>query len=292
MHNTVQFEEGEYGKKAIVRSEWKSSYLELLKSHDIAELELNTGKGWRGSNVDFLRYFDTLQSIIIIDQRLKSLDPIHALVDLRECVLLTYGKHAVDFSVFPHLVSCSFDWINGSESLFETHSLRYLFVDCYSGRDSEIFKNLNQLNDLSILNSKLPDLNGIRNLVHLRRLRIGNLRDLSSLAFVQNFSRLTELEINQCKKITSIKEVFNLVNLQKLFLLEMGTIDTIEGIEKLKNLSEFIFYGATNIADGNLEPILALSMLKKISFMNRRHYTSKREEFDAYPGGKTLDSFS
>jgi hypothetical protein len=42
----IEYEIGQYGIRAIIRSEWKESYLQILTKKEIKELELNTGKGW------------------------------------------------------------------------------------------------------------------------------------------------------------------------------------------------------------------------------------------------------
>ena len=62
----IEFEKGRYGLKAVVRSAWHDSFLELLLDKEIIELELNDGKGWKADNVDFLESLPNLQSLIII----------------------------------------------------------------------------------------------------------------------------------------------------------------------------------------------------------------------------------
>lgn len=142
-----------------------------------------------------------------------------------------------------------------------------------------MFSNLTQLEQLSILNSTIEDLKGISQLHQLFFLRLGNLKKVKSLVEIKNLTHLEELEIQRCKEIDNISSLFSLANLKKLSLIDLGNINTIRGIESLYNLQTFIFYGTTNIIDGDLLPITNLKKLEKISYQNRKHYTHKRESF-------------
>ena len=66
MKNNIEFENGTFGTKAIIKGLWEDRYLKSLLERDVQELELNNGKGWIGENVDFLRFLPNLKSLIII----------------------------------------------------------------------------------------------------------------------------------------------------------------------------------------------------------------------------------
>jgi hypothetical protein len=76
--------------------------------------------------------------------------------------------------------------------------------------------------------------------------------------------------------------VRSLLCLKKLFLNNCGDIQSLRPIQSLKDLEWVIFYESTNVLDGDLTPILHLKKLSRLSFQNRRHYSHKREEFEAY----------
>jgi hypothetical protein len=158
--------------------------------------------------------------------------------------------------------------------------LKSLGLNNYKKKSSYAFSNLKRLKQLALLNSSLEDLSGIYELGEVTSLKIARLRKLSSVAGIAALKNLELLEIHTCKGIDSISEVFSLDRLKILFLVNMATIDTLQGLEKLTELEEFIFYESTNIADGDLSPILSLKNLKKISFQNRRHYSHRREDFE------------
>ncbi|MGA9213666.1 hypothetical protein [Kaistella sp.] len=278
MNNSIEFEQGLFGLRAIIKTLWDDSFINILQEKKIMELELNVGKGWKRSDIEFLKNFPQLKSIIILDGGLKSLIPLHYLTEIESMSISTYSKTPVDFNVFPKLVDCGFEWIKGSDSLFEKSNMRKLFINRYNKKDSEVFSNFKNIEELSILNSPLENLQGLSTLIDLKMLRLANLKNISSLKGIENLKQLEELEIHRCKKINSITEILGLHKLKKLLLLDDGEIETLKGIEHLENLEMLMFYESTNILDGDLFPITKLKKLKNISFKNRKHYTHNRED--------------
>ena len=279
MKKQIEFEKGEYGTRATIKTLWQDSFLELLLKNDVKELELNDGKGWRGNDVNFLQFLPNLKSLIIIDFRIKSIEAIHCLKEIIEIQISTYCKVSVNFKSFPNMQVCGFEWIEGSDSLFECKSLRKLFINNYKKSNSDIFLSLKNLEELSILNSNFENLRGLSELLNLKKLRIANLKKILSLQGIEELHNIEELEIQRCKGIRNIFEIFKLNKLKYLFLLDMGDLDTIKGLENLNELTVFMFYESTNIIDGDLSPLLKLKKLSKISFQNRKHYSHRREDF-------------
>jgi len=277
--NEIDFEQGQFGTKATIKVPWHDSLLELLLKHDIRELELNTGKGWRGKNIEFLKEFSMLRSLTILHQSLDLIEPIHYLHELVDLHLTTYSDIPVDFSAFPKLTDCWFEWIKGSDSLFDCKDLKSLGVNNYKKKSSKPFSNLEHLENVTILNSTIEDLDGIFELTQLKEIRIANLRKITSLKGIEALKNLEVFDMDTCKNINSISEIFSLTKLKKLFILNSGNIDTIHGLENLSDLTDFILYESTNILDGDLSSISKLKHLKKVAFKNRRHYTHACEEF-------------
>lgn len=279
MSNNIEFENGRYGIKAIIKGVWQDTYLKLLLYKGVQELELNDSKGWRGDNVDFLKLLPDLKSLIIIDFSIKSIEPIHNLSGLLKLEISTYCKTPINFNAFPKLVECGFEWIKGSDSLFEASSIQRLFINSYDKKSSDVFSKLFNLKELSILNSPLENIQGLAALKDLKVLRLGNLKKVTSLQGLQDLHELEELEIQRCKGISTISEVLQLKKLNRLLLIDLGDIASIKGLENLTELKDFLFYESTNIIDGDLLPITKLKSLNKISYQNRKHYSHRREDF-------------
>ena len=275
----IDFENGQWGKKATIRTPWNSLMLSVLLSSNIRELELNWGKGWKGE-VEFLRRLPDLRSLTLIDRVLDHIEPVHVLHRLLDLKLLTYSDSPVDFDSFPELQTLDFEWIKGSNSLFNRESLRSLSVNSYKGKSSAPFGKLTRLDSLWIANSPIKDLTGLSPLQDLSYLSLKNLRSLASLDGIEELRNLKVLEMHACPKIDVVTKIFELDKLERLLLLAMGRIESIRGIENLTDLKSFLFYGSTDIVDGDLSPIKRLPKLSDIHFANRKHYSHKFEEFD------------
>ncbi|TRW23799.1 hypothetical protein FMM05_11575 [Flavobacterium zepuense] len=277
--NNIEFESGTYGTKAVIRTAWDESFFQVLMDKNVVELELNDGKGWRGDSVDFLRSFPQLKALTLFDFKIKSISAIHHLNELIEIKLSTYSDEPVDFSLFPNLRVCSFEWIKGSTSLFNSTGLTSLFINSFNEKSSVLFSKLINLEQLAVLNAPVENINGFFTLTKLKYLRIANLKKITSVEGIAHLQQLEKLEIHSCKGINNVSEIFTLTKLKHLFLLDIGNIASIKGIEHLSDLRDFIFYESTNVLDGDISPVLKLKNLTKISYQNRKHYTHKREEF-------------
>lgn len=276
MISPIEFEHCNYGTKAKINSPWKDSYLDLLLEKKVNALVLWNGKG---QNVDFLNSLPDLKSLVLIDYSIKSITPIHVLTGLVNLQISTYCNTPIDFTCFPLLTECSLEWIDGSDSLFNSTALKKLHINGYPKTNSAVFSGLTNLRELTILNSNIDNIDGIVGLENLNELRFGNLKKMSSLEGVQKLHNLTRLSIEKCKRIESVDQVFQLHKLNYLAILDSGNICTLKGIESLTNLSKFFFFESTNIVDGDLSPLFKLKNLTGISFQNRRHYSNKREDF-------------
>jgi Leucine-rich repeat (LRR) protein len=280
----VIIENGEYGRRAVLHSHWSDQLINYLAENNVVELELNQGKGWRGSDISFLSSLPDLEAFEILDLNIRDVSPIHHLHKLRRLGVTTYCSTGIDFSAFPELESCGLEWRAKSASLFKCLTLTDLFVSRYRGRDVVPFTNLINLERLAILTAPIKTLHGLNSLTRLRYLRLGDLRRLISLEGIEGLASLERLEIGTCRHIGSIDQVSSLVNLKKLYLNNDGAIESLKPLSKLNGLEEVTFSETTNISDGDLSPLLQLEKLSSISFQNRRNYSHRRESFDAYWG--------
>lgn len=279
MTENVRLEDGPYGQRAVITAAWKPELAEFLEAHQIVELELNTGKGWRGDDLTFLRRLPHLQSFQITDQRIISVRPIHFLHELRELKVQTYCKTEIEFTSFPRLERCVLEWRPKAKSVFDCTTLKHLFINRYSGQQFAPFGQLANLESLTILSAPLRALDGVEPLRGLRSLRLGALRQLASLEGVQACTRLEALNIDTCRKLTSLAPVGFLPRLQILHLSNCGNIDSLKPLDHLDSLEQVTFVESTNVLDGDLTPLLRQRHLKRVSFQNRRHYSHRREDF-------------
>jgi hypothetical protein len=250
-----------------------------MRRDDVRELYLNHARGWSGATLDFLETIPELVAFSILDFTIKDVTPIHRLSALRSLEVSTYCKTLIDFHRFPELERCVFYWRSGSESLFEREALRWLFLHRYSGSTSDPFAGLIGLQELSIANSELREIESLAALKSLRCLGLYNLKKLVSLRGLEELAQLDALEVNGCKGIRQIDELAALVHLRRLQLNDDGPIASLSPLRGASGLEEVLFYESTNVLDGDLSPLAELPRLQHISFQNRRHYSHKRENF-------------
>ncbi len=282
MKDKIIFEQCSFGMKAIIISEWNDSFLELINNNNVTELELNDGKGWRGSNLDFLVLLPNLKSLIVIDLKIESLNSIHYLNKLEKIDIITYAKTPINFKSFPNLLECNIEWIKGSESLFELTKIRRLFINNYKGKDSSVLSRMLELEELSLLNTSFNEIKGILFLKELKKLKLASLKKINSLEGIGKLKKIKELEVQNCKSIFDVSPIFELINIERLLLVDLNTISSIKGIEKLVLMRYFLFYGSTDVIDGDISSLFLMKQIRKISFQNRKHYSHKREEFEQY----------
>lgn len=286
----MRLEDGEYGRRAVVTSAWGPEFSSYVLGNNVAELELNCAKGWRGKDLSFLKELPQLQAFKIIDWGISSVQPIHFLHELRKLEVMTYCKTAIQFSEFPYLEDCGLQWRSKSESIFSRTTLKKLFINRYKKKNIDAFSTLVNLESLGILNAPVENLLGLRPLKRLRYLRLGNLRRLMSLAGIEALMALEELNIDTCRAVGSIDEVGSLPRLRKLHLSNDGEIESLKPLERLTSLEWATFVESTNIRDGDISPLMRhKETLSRVSFQNRRHYSHRREDFGAaYFGAEYL----
>lgn len=281
MTDQITVVEGEYGRRGVIKGVPSGELTKSLVESRFPELELNQGKGWQGNDLSFLAELPWTRSLILIDFRMPAVEPIHSLHELRALKVFTYCKTEIKFAAFPHLEHCALEWRPKATSLFDCAGLTTLFVNRYKGKNTDPFGRLVNLESLAVLNAPIEDLSGLSTLRKLRSLRLANLRRLGSLAGAERLATLEELKIDTCKTISSIEELSGLHNLRRLLLDNLGDIESLRPLAGLTGLEWVLFCESTNVLDGDLSPIRNLPNLRRIAFMNRRHYSHRREDFGA-----------
>ena len=281
MTSNFLIELGKYGERLVVTSLWSEDISQYILAHNISELHLNYAKGWKGKDLSFLSALSHLKAFSIIDWTIDDISPVNNLHSLRSLEISTYCKSPISFEEFPYLEECGLRWRAKAKSLFNQKALKRLFIDNYSEKDTSKFSNLTELESLSLANSPTRSLQGLSYLYKLRFLGLYNLRKLESIAGIEFLINLEELEINGCSSLKSINEIAGLTQLNKLELCDNKDIDSLKPIEKLNKLESVVFYGSTNIIDGDLSSLIKLNQISNISFQDRPHYSHKKLNFVA-----------
>jgi hypothetical protein len=278
-HDAIRFEEGEFGTRGILTAPWSSDAHEEIMRVRPDELELNTSKGWFGSDLGFVKNYEWIRSFIIIDMKISDISPVMNLRNLTNLKIVTYCRTKLNFSLFPNLKKCALEWRSGAESLFDCVALTHLFVNRYKGKSSLPFGRLANLESLAILNSSITELHGLAELHHLRSLRLGGLRSLKSLDGIEGLCRLESFEMQTCRSVKSLSPLSGLTALVEVNVSDNGQLDSLAPLRRLPHLRTVLFYESTDVVDGDLRTIFENPAISKVSFQNRRHYSHKREDF-------------
>jgi len=274
----IEKDEDGYGYDVVVvTSKWSEEIKEYIKDNKIKGLYLNDARGWEGDNIEFLKELPELEYFKIIDYSIEDVSPVHYLKNIRILKIYTYCNTELNFLEFPYLEDCGFEWRTRAKTIFKCKGLKKLFINCYKGKDSKVFSNLKNLEELKLYTCPLPDIEGFGELRKLRHLDIAYFRKLTSLKGIEKLTEMKILELNTCRKIRRIDEIRYLKKLEELSLINMGEIESLKPIEGLENLRAVIFYDDTNIVDGDLTPLTRLKKLESVAFMDRKHYKPRRE---------------
>lgn len=271
-------EPGQYGPKLVLTGDWDDRLLAEVRRHAVVELEVNYARGFCGRDLEFLAKTPHLLRLVLIAYNINDITPIHNLHNLRAIDIGSREKTPIDFTQFPVLEDCGLEWRPKATSVFGCQRLKRLWINRYSGRETSAFSSLATLEQLYIATSPVSDLHGCAALHRLRDLGLYNLHELSSLAGIEALHSLNNLDMEVCRAITSIEQVAQLRNLEKLSLGNCGSIASLTPVAGLGRLRWVLFWGSTNVKDGNIAPVASLPALEKVAFQNRRHYSHRCEE--------------
>ncbi len=275
-------EEGIFGPCLAPEGPWRPRWEALLQERGIKELWLNYAWGFLDPDIEFLRRLPFLEGLSILTYHIPDLSPIESLHGLRGLNDSSRGKRSkIDLANFPLLEEFASDWRYLAGSLFTRRRLRRLGLWFYSGRDTDPFASLPALEDLALVSSQVCDLRGLSGLSKLRRLALHDLRKLESLEGIESLTHLEELDIGTCRRLADIAPVAALHGLRFLNVDNCGDVASLEPIRGLRNLRH-LFWGTTNILDGDLSVLDELPERDMTGFQNRRHYNRRCEQYEPW----------
>lgn len=272
----------------------------FMAMHQLVGVEVNVSLGFQSNSVEFLREVGLIEDLRIVHGSIESLTPIESLSQLKQLQLTTNKGHKLDFTKLPNLTVCRIGWRKELDSIFQCHQLTELLLTEYKAKSTDVFSQLRRLKSLSIWNSLIENLDGLKSLLELQSLDISNTKQLSSIDGLRNFKikkltlagcarladfsplatlrNLESLTIERCQNLKTVEMLSSLANLKEIYLNNIKEIDSLKPLASLKNLEKLVFIENTSIKDGDLSFIFELRKLKEVRFMNRKHYSHEREE--------------
>lgn len=230
-----------------------------------------------GAPIDFLEKFKFLDGLAITDFKLKKLNPIYRLEQLKSLHLTTPKIERIDVSYFPKIKTLS---VTTKSKVLGLEELRHL-EDCFLVDGGFITLEIFDSNK-SLLNLRLtcPSLKSIGdcNLKLLEGLELADVRQLESLEGLERFPNLKRVIVRSGKNLRDVSAVGKLKKLEHLVLGNCPKVESLLCLKKSSSLKEIYLYERTSIADGNLSWMNECSSLVKSSFEDRKHYDLKISE--------------
>ena len=263
----------------VVRGPWRDEYATQFAASDVRELELNYAKDWdAASGLGLLRQLPGLTGLTIIFHRTIDLSPVGDCLALRRLQLVTPNGRDLDLSRLSHVRDLGVEWISGCEAVHGLTELESVFIDGYPAKTLEELSGLSALRSLQLANGPLTSLAGCDRWPLLEELALGRLFRLIDADAVALCQSLRVLELRQCRRLTSLDAFAALRQLRRLLVIDAGAIESLRPLRGLAELELEIFFGSTDVLDGDLTVLFELPRLQSVAFADRRHYTHKLEQ--------------
>jgi len=250
----------------------------FMLKENISGLELNYVYGISDTDFVFLKDFNFVNFLSIINWWTKDISQIHNLTELHTLNIVTDCKTKIDFSQFPKLTNCILHWRSGATSLYKSTLLEDLCLFHYNPKEKNLLNlsNLKNLKKLQVNSSPINSLEGIENLQNIEKLELYYLRNLENIEHIKQLPKLKKLSMESCKK-ANLQAIAHLQQIEKLLLTKMADIESVKLFSELKNLQSLAL-GETKITDGNLSPMFDLPNLQRFIGKHYKHYSHSFEE--------------
>ncbi|MEZ5326590.1 MAG: leucine-rich repeat domain-containing protein [Verrucomicrobiales bacterium] len=243
-------------------------------------LFLHQGLGWPCESLRVLDGMQNLKLLSVMSQEVISgASSIMRLPKLEALSLDCRWDGEIDFRKIPALWRLSITWHESSQgisSIFGASQLRCLSIFKLNNDDLGDLESLEKLELLKLEGGNFNRLD-LENRC-LRKVVAIDCKSLKSIRGITNCTNVEWLTLSGCKKISDFSPISELPRLRVLQLSFQGKIESIDFVRDLKNLEAVSFYGDTSFVDGDLSVLENLPKLRRVGFVNRRHYSHKVRE--------------
>jgi len=281
MSNFNFIKNGDWGTFLNVSSENLTETVAYIKQKDIRNFELNDCNGYELSDISFLNEIaESVEGLIVIGKNisLKGIENYH---NLKMLNITDEHSLPVNFTNFKKLERCSILWHNNISNLSACKMLRELNIKKLklSGAGKNILYETNNIHRLTLIQSKLDNLDFIKTYMNIRSLELyymPKIRDIDTISYCSK--TLEKLVLDNCRNIQDYDSIKSLKKIEYLMLNNNKEIESLAFIKDLQNLKHLSFVG-TNVLDGNISICKAINY---VGFNNKRHYSHKFEEINEY----------
>ena len=275
---TIMQSEDAEGGVLVLKNGGDAAVAELLARENVSMLRLSEDAGWKGRDISWVGCLDRLTGIEVYSSRVRDVSPIQRLCRLHILGLDCPARGPLNFHAFPELTVCKITLWPGAHSVFGLEHLKYLNVSRYPDISLTAVSCLRALERLKVFSSKLISAEGCQALNVLRKLTFAYCHRLTDLEALGKMRSLESLELASCGRIKQLDWVSNLTRLVSLWLDGCGSVGSLAALGNLQCLQQISFCGSTVVREGDMSVLLSLPRLRKVFFVNRRHYSHTRAE--------------
>jgi hypothetical protein len=262
------------GERMYVDSDRLRQAAAYINEHHVLSLVF-TPALYKLDDLDFLRELPGVQGLYL-QKSFPDLSPVYALKGLRVLRLQDVSSD-FDLGAFPELEVVSYHDSKYAQHAGACGKLFWLGVDGYKKDNLEEFRDLLNLQYLSVYGTSIINLKGVEKLEKLKEIRIDSARKLTSLEGLnRNLRQLEYLDICSAAKLSQYEPIGSLPSLKHLELRKTGEIRSIAFLETLPAL-EWVTLGL-KVVDGDMS---VLKKMGKVGFIDHPHYTHKMKDFQA-----------
>lgn len=275
--------ENDMGRCLVLKAPWSDVFVDVIRKENISVLRLTESMGWKGKDISFLEKLQDvgLRGVEVYAWDVKDVTPLQFIPGLEYLGLQCEFTKAPDFSRFERLKICKLLWRPMAKTILDCSGVKLLNVVNYPAKDLQKLTNMTGLRRLQISSRKLMSLAGIESLPYLRIMDLAECPKLESLTGIETCQGLQVVELENCKKVNDISSLGELANLRDVVLTNCGKVKSLQPLAKCRLLESVTFAGDTNVEDGELTPLLDMSELKRMWFVDKRHYSHKRDQVEA-----------
>ena len=275
--------ENSMGRCLVLKAPWSDNFIDVIKEENISVLRLTESMGWKNKDISFLEKLQDigLRGVEIYAWDVKDIMPLQFIPYLEYLGLQCEFTKAPDFSNFNKLKICKLHWRPKAKTVFGCSNLKHLNVTNYPSEDLQELKNITGLKRLQITSRKLLSLVGIESLRSLSILDLAGCTKLETLTGIERCQELQVIELENCKKVNDISRLGELEKLREVLLTDCGKVKSLRPLANCRLLENLTFAGDTNVEDGQLSPLLNIPELKSMWFVDKRHYSHRRDQIAA-----------
>lgn len=254
------------------------NYAEKNKYDSIRIVDLNT-KDNISENIDFytLNHKAFIKRLMIEDIKLDkkqalSMESIYTLKNLK-MLSLKGNKIELDLSKLTQLEALYYKYGIKIKNVESLSNLKDLFILSFRGLNLNLLKGLLNLKRLRLSGGDFVSLDGIGALNKLERLDITYNSKLADATQINELICLREFHIEKCKSLNDFSFLEGNSTIEELFIDKLNSLSFISSMKKLKSIN----FG--DCIDGDMTTLLKLKNLEQINFYpNKKHYTHTLDE--------------